>query len=436
MKLRLQLQLWLKVLPELAWWNVEQEIGVEKLLEFIRKENGAANVIDVRNAEEYRRGSFPGAVCIQKSELMAMDTEEDIEHQKQYVDGVLKAHGIEKNRTMFIFCHTGLISSAVTDYLRYLGLDAVNVAGGYRTLLRLNLEKIVQEDNKIKERRARIENSIVKKFHVPIYSQFIKAVKEYELVRDGDRIAVCISGGKDSMLLAKLMQELKRQKKVDFELKFLVMDPGYNPENYQIIIDNAKLLGIDIKIFKSEIFDIVAGVNKSPCYLCARMRRGYLYRFAKELSCNKIALGHHFDDVIETVLMGMFYSGQFQTMMPKLHSRNFPGMELIRPLYRIKEDDIKAWRDYNDLHFIQCACRFTENCATCGGSRGSKRDEMKTLIREMKKTNPTVDADIFRSITDINLDTVLGYHRDTGERHSFLDTYYGAAALDKETGEE
>ena len=224
------------------------------------------------------------------------------------------------------------------------------------------------------------------------------------------------------MLMAKLLQELKLHGKVKFDLVFLVMNPGYNEDNWNIILNNAKLLGIPIQVFDSDIFNIVADVDKSPCYLCARMRRGYLYSHAKELGCNKIALGHHFDDVIETTLMGMLYSGKVETMMPKLHSKNFEGMELIRPMYMVREADIKAWRDYNHLHFIQCACRFTERCATCGGEKGSKRDEMKELIAELRKRCDTIDMNIFNSVHNINLKTVIGYHKGDWS-YNFLDDY-------------
>ena len=218
------------------------------------------------------------------------------------------------------------------------------------------------------------------------------------------------------------MQSASPEAKIPFELVFLVMNPGYNPDNWKIIQDNAKLLGIPLTVFESDIFNIVAEVDKNPCYLCARMRRGYLYSQAKRLGCNKIALGHHFDDVIETILMGMLYSGKVETMMPKLHSSNFEGMELIRPLYMVKEADIKAWRDYNGLHFIQCACRFTENCATCGGGRGSKRDEMKELIAMFRETSDVIESNIFKSVHNINLRTVIGYHKD-GMNYNFLDDY-------------
>ena len=269
-----------------------------------------------------------------------------------------------------------------------------------------------------------IERSIIKKYRKELWTPFIVAVKRYELVQAGDRIAVCISGGKDSMLMAKLMQELQRHSDVPFELVFLVMDPGYNEINRQKIESNAELLHIPVTIFESNIFAVANNTDKNPCYLCARMRRGHLYSKAKELGCNKIALGHHYDDVIETILMGMLYGGQVQTMMPKLHSTNFEGMELIRPMYLIREDDIKAWRDYNDLHFIQCACRFTDTCTTCNsdGSSDSKRMEVKKLIRELKKTNPYVEKNIFRSVENVNLNTIVAY-KQNGVTHSFLEGY-------------
>jgi tRNA(Ile)-lysidine synthase TilS/MesJ len=273
------------------------------------------------------------------------------------------------------------------------------------------------------ERYEEIERSIIKKFRKPLWKRFINGVNDYQLIKEGDKIAVCISGGKDSMLLAKLMQEVQRHGKVPFELVFLVMDPGYNEINKQTIINNAKLLNIPITMFETQIYDIVAGVDESPCYLCARMRRGYLYKHAQALGCNKIALGHHFDDVIETILMGMLYGGQIQTMMPKLHSTNHPGMQLIRPMYLVKEADILAWKQYNDLQFIQCACRLTENCTLCdNGGGGSKRQEMKALIKKFRQTNPSIDANIFRSVHDVNLSTIIGYH-DKEKQYNFLDDY-------------
>ena len=268
-----------------------------------------------------------------------------------------------------------------------------------------------------------IERSIIKKFRKEIWRPFIEAVQRYELVNEGDKIAVCISGGKDSMLMAKLMQELQRHSKVKFELVFLVMDPGYNEINRQKIESNAELLHIPITVFETDVFAVANTSEKNPCYLCARMRRGYLYSKAQELGCNKIALGHHFSDVIETPVMSMFYGGQLQAMLPKLHSKNFEGMELIRPLYLVREDDIKAWRDYNGLHFIQCACKFTDTCTTCNNEENrSKRVEIKELIKNLKKVNPFVESNIFRSVENVNIDTVVGY-KQHGIRHNFLEGY-------------
>lgn len=269
-----------------------------------------------------------------------------------------------------------------------------------------------------------IERSIIKKYRKELWTPFIVAVKRYELVQAGDKIAVCISGGKDSMLMAKLMQELQRHSDVPFELVFLVMDPGYNEINRQKIESNAALLNIPITIFETDVFAVANNSDKSPCYLCARMRRGYLYKKAQELGCNKIALGHHFNDVIETTVMSMFYGSQLQAMPPKLHSTNFPGMELIRPMYLIREADIKAWRDRNDLHFIQCACHFTDTCTTCdpNGRTVSKRMEIKQLIAQLKKINPSVEANIFRSMENVNLNTVISY-KQGDQVYSFLDRY-------------
>ena len=287
----------------------------------------------------------------------------------------------------------------------------------------MDVMKEEMDKNQNNEKAKEVEQSLRKKFKKKIWSKFTKAINTYELVKPGDKIAVCISGGKDSMLMAKCFQELKVHNKFDFEVKFLVMDPGYSPENRKVIEDNAKKLNIPITIFESDIFESVFNVEKSPCYLCARMRRGHLYHFAKDMGCNKIALGHHYDDVIETILMGMLYSGQIQTMMPKLHSTNFEGMELIRPLYLVREDDIKAWRDYNDLRFIQCACKFTDTCTTCNNEENqSKRIEIKNLISELKKTNRFVEGNIFKSVENVNLNTIVAYKKD-GVKHNFLDTY-------------
>ena len=271
--------------------------------------------------------------------------------------------------------------------------------------------------------RAReIERSIIKRFRKEIWRPFVRALNDYDMIKEGDRIAVCISGGKDSMLLAKCMQEILRHGKMKFELKFLVMDPGYNPENRALIEENARIMGIPIHIFESDIFNVVVDVDDSPCYLCARMRRGNLYANARELGCNKIALGHHFDDVIETILMSMLYGAQVNTMMPKLHSTNFEGMELIRPLYLVKEADILAWKDYNNLRFLQCACRFTEESTRRENEELSKRKEMKKLIAGFRKTNPYIETNIFKSVGNVNLDACIGYVLH-GERHNFLEEY-------------
>lgn len=269
-----------------------------------------------------------------------------------------------------------------------------------------------------------IERSIVKRFRKDIWNPFISAVKRYELIQENDKIAVCISGGKDSMLLAKLMQHLQKYSDVKFDLVYLVMDPGYNAENRKKIEDNARLLNIPIQVFESDIFAVANSTEKSPCYLCARMRRGFLYAKARELGCNKIALGHHFSDVIETTLIGMFYGSQIQGMMPKLHSTNFEGMELIRPMYCVHEDSIKAWCRYNNLEFIQCACRFTEEYTETDNENGlSKRQEVKELLRELRKTSPDIEKSIFNSIHAVCLDTMPGY-KSKGVEHTFLEEYY------------
>ena len=272
--------------------------------------------------------------------------------------------------------------------------------------------------------QQKIERSIVTDFRRDIWNKFVMGYERYDMIKPGDKIAVCISGGKDSMLLAKCMQHLQKYQGMDIGLEFIVMNPGYSDTNRQRIIDNAALMGIPIKMFETKVFDIAYNTKRNPCYLCARMRRGWLYKFAQDLRCNKIALGHHFDDVIETILMGMLYSAQVQTMMPKLHSTNFEGMELIRPLYLVREDDIKAWRDANHLHFIQCACKFTDTCSSCDkdGQSNSKRLEVKKLIHELAKTNPFVEGNIFKSVENVNLSTVIAY-KQNGVKHHFLDDY-------------
>lgn len=278
----------------------------------------------------------------------------------------------------------------------------------------------------MEDRCREVERSIIKQYRKSIWRPFVRALKEYDMIQPGDNIAVCISGGKDSMLLAKCMQEILRHGKMEFGLQFLVMDPGYHPENRKLIEENAKLMGIPVQIFDSDIFDIVVDVEESPCYLCARMRRGYLYAKAKELGCNKIALGHHFDDVIETILMSVLYGAQMNTMMPKLHSTNFEGMELIRPLYLVKEASILSWKQHNELQFLQCACRFTEQIAkeqnTEEGVHTSKRQEMKELIQHFRTINPNIEMNIFRSPENVHLNACIGYVKD-GVRHNFLEEY-------------
>ena len=361
-------------------------------------------LVDIRDERARSYGVIPGSVALSAEELS-------------------ESQEIDKNKTVVIYCQKGEMSVPAAEALLEAGVDARSLNGGYLAWL---MESMKQKEEAQKEEETpeyvEIEQSIRKKFRKTIWCRFTRAVREYELVKEGDKIAVCISGGKDSMLMAKLFQELKRHNKFNFEVVFLVMDPGYSPANRQIIEANAKRMNIPITVFESDIFDAVFNIEKSPCYLCARMRRGHLYSKAKELGCNKIALGHHYDDVIETILMGMLYGAQMQTMMPKLHSTNFEGMELIRPLYLIREDDIKKWRDSNDLHFIQCACKFTDTCSTCGGENTSKRVEVKNLIRQLKETNPFVESNIFKSVENVNLSTVIAY-KQGGVKHHFLDDY-------------
>ena len=272
--------------------------------------------------------------------------------------------------------------------------------------------------------RQRLEQRLTTQYQKAIWKPFMRAIRNYELLEPGDRIAVCISGGKDSMLLGKLMQLLQRMHTIPFEVVYLSMDPGYHPNNRALLLQNAERLGLPLELFDTNVFRVANRQEKHPCYLCARMRRGHLYAKAKELSCNKIALGHHFNDVIETTLMAMLYGGQLQGMLPRLKSKNFPGMELIRPLYMVKEADIIAWKEYHDLQFIQCACRFTENCTMCdNGGGGSKRQEIKMLIKKLRTIHPNVDISIFRSVENVNLDTIISYHRGK-DVHHFLDTYH------------
>ena len=369
--------------------------------EWEKEEYKNFTAIDIRDEAEYELGHIDNALWMSISDLLRKD------------------RALDKSKAYLLYCKYGTISRELGERLLDEGYRVANLSGGYGQYILMKI-KSASED----ERREEIEKSLRKKFKKSVFTPFAKAINDFALIQEGDNICVCISGGKDSMIMAKLFQELKRHNKFPFSVQFLCMDPGYNEYNRKIIEENAKLLGIPLHFFESDIFESVFAIESSPCYVCARMRRGHLYSKAKELGCNKIALGHHFDDVIETVLMGMLYSGQFQAMMPKLHSTNFPGMELIRPLYYVREDDIKHWRDYNKLNFIQCACKFTETCSTChtDGTTSSKRLETKKLIAELKKTNPFIEKNIFRSTENVSKQTILGL-KDKGVKHSFLEWY-------------
>ena len=369
--------------------------------EWEKEEYKNFTAIDIRDEAEYELGHIDDALWMSISDLLRED------------------RALDKSKAYLLYCKYGTISRELGERLLDEGYRVANLSGGYGQYILMKI-KSASED----ERREEIEKSLRKKFKKSVFTPFAKAINDFALIQEGDNICVCISGGKDSMIMAKLFQELKRHNKFPFSVQFLCMDPGYNEYNRKIIEENAKLLDIPLQFFESDIFESVFEIESSPCYVCARMRRGHLYSKAKELGCNKIALGHHFDDVIETVLMGMLYSGQFQAMMPKLHSTNFPGMELIRPLYYVREDDIKHWRDYNKLNFIQCACKFTETCSTChtDGTTSSKRLETKKLIAELKKTNPFIEKNIFRSTENVSKQTILGL-KDKGVKHSFLEWY-------------
>lgn len=352
-------------------------------------------IVDIRDRAAYEFGHVAGAVHMP--------------------EGSFDTISLPQDKQLILYGRNDAQSIQAAECLAAKGYHTFVLSGGYTTW--------VQGQFDGRNRAQEVERSIHKKFHRAIWSRFAKAVAAYNLVNEGDRIAVCISGGKDSMLMAKLFQELKRHNKVLFDLEFLVMDPGYSPANRMIIEQNAAMLSVPIHIFETRIFDSVYNIHNNPCYICARMRRGHLYNQAKQLGCNKIALGHHFDDVIETILMGMIYGGQVQTMMPKLHSANFEGMQLIRPMYFIREADIKHWRDYNDLHFLQCACRFTEACATNSMESLSKRQEIKQLIAHLKKGNPQIEQNIFRSVENVNLQTLISYKDKDGVHHHFMDDY-------------
>ena len=378
-----------------------------KKIEEIEQDKRDKQIIDLRSPEEYEKDTYPGAVNLFWEELE--------EHRDE----------IAKDKPVYLICYTGQKSDEIAENLVEQGYEAYSIQNGFHSYLRLKLQRMMEQGEEPEINCKYVERSIVKRFRKEIWRPFVKGINEYNMIQDGDRIAVCISGGKDSMLMAKLFQELERHGKKNFEVEYLVMNPGYNDINYQTILDNARFLEVPITVFESDIFDTVAkdDIGGSPCYLCARMRRGHLYSQAQKLGCNKIALGHHFDDVIETIVMGMLYGGQIQTMMPKIHSTNFEGMELIRPMYLIREDDIKHWRDYNKLHFIQCACRFTESCASCGGTeKGSKRAEIKELIKMLSERSDVIEKNIFRSVENVNLNTIIAYKKD-GVKHHFLDEY-------------
>ena len=355
-------------------------------------------IIDVRDENSYSYGHITGAINIPEEKIL--DAE------------------LPRDKQLIVYCRSGVISGEIAERLSRKGLDAYDLKGGYVEWLKAHISDLD------KNTAAKIEEGLRKKFSKKLFSKFAKAIVEYELVESGDKIAVCISGGKDSMLMAKLFQELKRHNKFPFELVFLVMDPGYSRENREIIERNARLLNIPVTVFETDIFENVFNIEKSPCYICARMRRGHLYSKAKELGCNKIALGHHYDDVIETILMGMLYGAQMQTMMPRVTSANFAGMQLIRPMYLIREADIKAWRDFYNLQFIQCACKFTDTCTAeaCKTSNtGSKRKKVKELIARLAKEDPEIEQNIFKSAENVNLSTVISYKDKQGKIHRYTD---------------
>ena len=377
----------------------------EEMLQDSRKKT----FIDIRDPEEFEKNAPAEAINIPKEEFRARLSE------------------LPKDEPVYLVCYSGKYSDELCEELTPQGYEIYSIKSGIYSYYKYTIEHQLSDEEEQERRCKEIERSIIKKFRKEIWSQFTKAINTYELIKDGDKIAVCISGGKDSMLMAKLFQELVRHGKKNFEVVYLVMNPGYNDINYTTILNNARLMQIPITVFDSDIFDIVAGevgAAGSPCYLCARMRRGALYSKAKELGCNKIALGHHYDDVIETILMGMLYGGQLQTMMPKLHSTNFEGMELIRPLYLIREESIKKWRDSNNITFINCACRLTESCASCGGTeKGSKRAEIKELIAELKEKSPFIEANIFKSVENVHINAMIAYKDANGQKHHFLDRY-------------
>jgi len=390
-----------------------KEIDVEEFYEYL---DSGSSILDIRTSDELNYGEIENAINIpvdqwntQGENVLTTEIEE-----------IFSKNEISADRKIVVVCRRGIASRDIAELLCDAGYDAVSLKGGYNAYM-----LSVVRNNSSNDIQSKAEQSLHTDFKESILDNFVKAVDKYELIKDGDRVAVCISGGKDSMLMAKLFQEYKKISNRDFDVEYLVMDPGYNEANRTIIEKNASSLGIPVHIYESDIFESVYTIEKSPCYLCARMRRGHLYTYAKELGCNKISLGHHYDDVIETILMGMLYGAQIQTMMPKLHSTNFEGMELIRPLYLIREDDIKAWRDHNGLRFIQCACKFTDTCTTCSedGRSKSKRVEVKELIKRLKKTNPDVENSIFSSVENVDIDNIIAY-KFMGDRHRFTEDNY------------
>ena len=371
-------------------------------------------LVDTRDQEDYDHGFIPGCVLFSPEQV------------REYADG-RQLTPFSQDKRIVLYCKYGTVTRDLAEELQAKGFPAQSLAGGYGAWALY----AIQKQSRNEELREQIELSLQKgRFHKDLLNPFARAILKYDLIQNGDHIAVCISGGKDSMVMAKLFQEFRQHGQFQFDLTFLCMDPGYNEANRHIIESNAELLGIPLTFFETTIFDTVYNIKSSPCYLCARMRRGHLYKKAKELGCNKIALGHHFDDVIETAFMGMLYSGQWEAMLPKLKSTNFDGMQLIRPLYFIREGDIKAWRDRNHLHFIQCACHFTDTCTTCAvtpaagdtSRTGHKRMETKRIIAELKKTNPSLETNIFHATENVCLDKLLGYKKD-GVHHSFLEDY-------------
>lgn len=371
-----------------------------KFSELKKYDDNSYEIIDIRAPSSFKFGHITNAKNIPAANLCTENL---------------------KEKLFVLCCRTGKLATKVCEKLKKEGANVKVLEGGYLGWLKenINTKEVQKNDFQI---ALKAEESIRKKFHREILTKFCKAINDYELILPGDKICCCMSGGKDSFLMAKLFQELKKHNKIPFEVTYLVMDPGYSKQNRALIEHNAKILNIPITIFETDIFENVVHIQNSPCYVCARMRRGHLYNKAKQLGCNKIALGHHYDDVIETILMGILYGAQVQTMMPKLHSNNFEGMELIRPMYLIREKDILRFRDYNNLKFLQCACKFTEE-NQIDYNTNSKRAVVKKLIATLCKTEHQIDGNIFRSVENINLNTIISYKDRDGKTVSFLDDY-------------